>query len=93
MELLFLYLAIINIAAFATYAWDKHISKKRNAWRVPEKNLLLLAAIGGSIGALFAMYTLRHKTLHEKFFIGVPAILILQLILAALLTKNYFIDL
>lgn len=93
MKILLIYLIAINITAYATYAWDKHISKKRNAWRVPEKNLLLLAAIGGSIGALFAMYTLRHKTLHKKFLLGVPAILILQLILMALGAKNYFIDL
>lgn len=93
MTALIIYLVIINIAAFATYAWDKHLSKKRGAWRIPEKNLLLLAAIGGSIGALFAMYTLRHKTLHKKFYLGVPAILIAQLLIALYLTKNYFIDL
>lgn len=89
MEILLIYLLTINIAAFATYAWDKHVSKKKNAWRVPEKNLLLLAAVGGSVGALIAMYTLRHKTLHKKFFLGVPAILVIQVIIALYLTKNY----
>ena len=53
-----------------------------HAWRIPERTLILLAAIGGSVGALSAMYTVRHKTKHNKFTIGVPAILIIQLILA-----------
>lgn len=87
-----LYLIIINIAAFAIYAWDKHLSKKRNARRIPERNLLLIAALGGSIGALLAMYLIRHKTLHKKFSIGVPAILIIQLLIVLFWAKNYFIE-
>lgn len=78
LKLLLVYLAIINIVTFLVYAWDKRLAKKSNARRIPEKNLLLLAAIGGSVGALCAMYKLRHKTLHKKFFIGVPAILLAQ---------------
>ena len=52
---------------------------KQNQWRVPEKTLLGIAAIGGSIGVLAAMYTVRHKTKHARFFLGVPAILICQI--------------
>ena len=51
---------------------DKLLAKE-NAWRIPERTLLMLAAIGGSIGVLLAMYTVRHKTRHAKFFLGVPA--------------------
>ncbi len=92
MEVVLLYLLAINIVAFSTYAWDKHLSKKRNARRIPEKNLLLIAAVGGSIGALLAMYLIRHKTLHKKFSIGVPALLIVQLLIALFCAKNYFIE-
>lgn len=52
---------------------------KQNQWRVPEKTLLGIAAIGGSIGVLAAMYTVRHKTKHARFFLGVPVILICQI--------------
>ncbi|MBR5973204.1 MAG: DUF1294 domain-containing protein [Paludibacteraceae bacterium] len=82
MKYLFIYLIIINIITFIVYAWDKRKAKK-GAWRTPESTLLLLAAVGGSVGALLAMYMLRHKTNHKKFFLGVPAILITQLAIAA----------
>ena len=82
MKYLLIYLIIINIVAFIVYAWDKRKAKK-GAWRTPESTLLLLAAVGGSVGALLAMYMLRHKTNHKKFFLGVPAILIAQLAIAA----------
>ena len=82
MKYLLIYLIIINIITFIVYAWDKRKAKK-GAWRTPESTLLLLAAVGGSVGALLAMYMLRHKTNHKKFFLGVPAILIAQLAIAA----------
>lgn len=75
------WLVFINIFTFAAYALDKY-KAIHHAWRIPERTLILLAAIGGSVGALSAMYTVRHKTKHNKFRIGVPAILIIQLILA-----------
>ena len=73
------YLLVVNIAAFAVYGWDK-MCAKRGMWRVPEKILLLLAFLGGSVGAMVGMAIFRHKTLHWKFRYGVPLILILQLI-------------
>ena len=73
------YLLVINIAAFAVYGWDK-LCAKRDMWRVPEKILLLLAILGGSVGAMAGMAIFRHKTLHLKFRYGVPLILILQLV-------------
>lgn len=73
------YLLVVNIAAFAVYGWDK-MCAKRGMWRVPEKILLLLALLGGSVGAMAGMAIFRHKTLHLKFRYGVPMILILQLI-------------
>ena len=59
---------------------DKFKAKK-NLWRIPEATLMTVAALGGSIGSLLGMYTVRHKTKHVKFTVGIPAILILQIAL------------
>lgn len=79
-----LYLAAINIVTFIVYGIDKW-KAKRSKWRVPESSLLWWAAFGGSVGALLGMKAWHHKTQHNKFRYGVPAILILQLILIGLL--------
>lgn len=75
-------LLLINAITFAVYGYDKFCAK-RGTWRVPEFRLLLLAAIGGSAGALLAMFLFRHKTKHLKFTIGVPVILGLQIFVGA----------
>lgn len=71
------YLIIINVLAFLVYGLDKQ-KAKRGAWRIPEATLLLLAAIGGSVGAFAGMQVFRHKTRHLKFTLGVPVIFLLQ---------------
>ena len=76
-EIFYWYLAIINALVLAVYGGDK-LFAKLDSWRVPEKVLLLLALLGGSIGALLAMQIFRHKTRHLKFRYGVPMILLLQ---------------
>ena len=78
MKILLIYLFAINLIAFVAYGMDKWRAKK-NKWRIPERTLILLAVIGGSIGALAGMYVFRHKTQHMKFKIGVPLILGIQL--------------
>lgn len=85
--ILAIYLIIVNISAFIMYAVDKQKSKK-GSWRISEKTLLGVAFIGGSIGAWYAMYLFRHKTKHWQFVVGVPAILLLQLLAAYLLLKQ-----
>mgnify|MGYP000018228558 FL=1 len=75
-------LLLINAITFAVYGYDKFCAK-RGAWRVPEIRLLGLAALGGSVGALLAMFLFRHKTKHLKFTIGVPVILGLQVFVGA----------
>ena len=88
------YLIVVNISAIAVYGWDK-LSAKQGWQRVPEKILLLLALLGGSVGAMAAMTFLallggsvgamaamtffRHKTRHLKFIYGVPMIFVLQI--------------
>ena len=78
------WLILINIVTFLVFGLDKLLSKHpRFRQRVPEKNLLLLAVVGGSVGALLGMLVFRHKTLHRVFRVGVPVILAVQLLLAA----------
>ncbi len=72
------YLLAANLLTFVTYGIDKYKARHKK-WRIPEATLLLLAALGGSIGALLAMRVFRHKTLHRKFRYGVPAILLVQI--------------
>lgn len=73
------YFLAINLITFIVYGIDKYKAKKAK-WRIPESTLLLMAAIGGSIGAWLGMKVWHHKTLHKKFKYGIPAILLLQII-------------
>lgn len=74
----FWYLGIINLLTILFYGWDKYCAM-RQSWRVPEMTLLLLAAVGGSVGAWVAMQLFHHKTQHWKFRLGVPILLLLQI--------------
>ena len=78
------YLLAINVVTFIVYGIDKYKAKKAK-WRIPEATLLLLAVLGGSIGAWMGMKVWHHKTMHKKFKYGIPAILLIQLALMAYL--------
>ena len=82
--LIYIYLCIINALGFLLMLADKFKAKK-NLWRIPERTLFLVAILGGSIGSLLGMYTVRHKTQHFKFTFGMPLILALQVIAAVLI--------
>ena len=84
MKYLLLYLAVINIIAFAMYGIDKS-KAKHNKWRISENALILVAVFGGSIGAYSGMQIFRHKTKHLKFTVGVPVIFVLQILLGILI--------
>jgi len=79
MNILYIYLAIINVVAFAAYGWDKWKAQK-SKWRTPESTLILFAAIGGALGAYAGMKCFRHKTKHKKFTILVPLFLIVWIV-------------
>ena len=81
-NIILLYLGVINIVAFIVYGIDK-LKARKGMWRTSEATLLMLAVIGGSIGAWLGMKTWHHKTMHKKFKYGVPAIIVIQLALAA----------
>ncbi len=87
--LLLEYLIAVNLIGFALMGIDKYKAKKR-AFRIPEATLFIVAIIGGSIGSIIGMYAFRHKTRHRHFVYGMPAILILQILLIALLLHAPF---
>ena len=74
-----LYLLIINIIGFFIMLIDKQ-KAKRGGWRIPEKTLFIITALGGGIGTVAGMYTFRHKTQKIAFVIGLPLITILEII-------------
>ena len=78
------YLVFVNVIAFLVYGVDK-LKARKGHWRISEATLLLLAIVGGSIGAWLGMKAWHHKTKHLKFMYGLPAILLLQLALAVYL--------
>ena len=69
---------ILNAITFGVYGIDKWKAMK-NRWRIPESTLLLLAVVGGSIGALLGMKVWHHKTMNKKFKYGIPLIIVLQI--------------
>ena len=80
--LLFVYLLGMNAAAYILMAVDK-TNAIRKARRIPEAVLLLIAALGGSLGEWLGMVSLHHKTKHKKFLILVPAFLFIHIALGA----------
>lgn len=87
MSCLTYYLLAINAVAFIMYGIDKYKAKKAK-FRISEATLLLLAVLGGSIGAWMGMKVWHHKTMHKKFKYGIPAILLIQIALMAYLHIN-----
>ena len=81
------YLPVINAVTFLLYGIDKYKAKK-GKWRISEATLLMMAVIGGSIGAWTGMRLWHHKTMHKKFKYGIPIIIILQVVLAVYLLTN-----
>ena len=77
---LLIYLEAVNLIALITFGLDKHRARVHRR-RIPEATLLMLAGIGGCIGALGGMYLFHHKTRKKKFYIGIPAILAAQVVL------------
>ena len=85
-----IYALIINLVGFFSMLIDKRRAKK-NQWRIPEKTLFLFAILGGSIGSNIGMRLFRHKTKHWYFVYGMPAILLIQIIIICLLIGKYYL--
>ncbi len=84
---LIIYLSVVSLGSVIVTVLDK-AAAKRHAWRVPERTLLLLAALGGAPAMLTAMLIIRHKTRHLKFMLGLPLIILLQCAAAVLILRN-----
>ena len=77
----------VNVITFVVYGIDK-LKAKKGKWRVPEATLLLLAVVGGSVGAWCGVRVWHHKTMHAKFKYGIPLIMAMQVgFLVCLMTK------
>ena len=79
-------LIVINVLTFLVYGIDKW-KAKQGSWRISEATLLILAVIGGSIGALLGMQVWHHKTMHKKFKYGLPLILLAQIAIIYFINK------
>ncbi len=79
---LVIYLIVINILAFL-FMWIDKRKAEKGKWRISEAALLTLSLLGGGIGSLAGMYTFRHKTKKLRFTVGIPIILIFEIIVLA----------
>lgn len=79
-----IYLLIINLIGFYMM-WSDKRKAKYGKWRIPEQTLFIVTALGGGIGTISGMYVFRHKTKKLKFTIGLPVLVILEIILVVYL--------
>ena len=89
MKFLYIYLIFINLVAVIVTVHDKRAAV-RGDWRVKERTLLLIAALGGSPAMLLTMLLIRHKTRKMKFMVGIPLIIVLQLVIVYLVLHYGF---
>ncbi len=80
------YLFCISVVAVVVTIWDK-ICAMTGRWRIPEKTLLIISVLGGSVAMYVTMQVIRHKTQKPKFMLGIPAIIVVQLIVAYLIRE------
>lgn len=85
-KLLAYYIVFINLLGIILMFLDKRKAVK-NRWRISENTLMFTALIGGSLGCLIGMYTFRHKTKHKKFTIGIPVLLIANILCIMMIIK------
>lgn len=78
------YFCIISLTAIFLTLTDKY-KAKRNKWRIPESTLLIVGLLGGALCEYITMKLIRHKTLHKKFMLGLPAEIFLHIIIIVLI--------
>ena len=88
-KLLIIYLAVISFVAIIMTIADK-AKAKRDAWRIPEATLMLVGLFGGALSMYVTMKTIRHKTKHKKFMIGLPLEIALHATIACVIIFGKF---
>lgn len=88
MRYFYIYLFLINAAGFVLMLSDRRKAVK-GRWRIPERTLIGVAVLGGSIGCLLGMNLFRHKTQHPKFAVGIPVIFAIQIVIAVLVCTHW----
>ena len=81
-----LYLLMINLIGFGMM-WSDKRRAKWGKWRIPEQTFFIVTALGGGIGTITGMYTFRHKTKKLKFTIGLPTLVILEILLIIIMWR------
>lgn len=90
MKYILIYIAVISVVTATVTFYDKKAAKKWTKHRVPEKVLFLLAFSGGSLAEFLTMLRIRHKTKHKRFMIGLPIIMVLQVVIIWLILTQGF---
>lgn len=85
-----IYLSLISLVAIIITVADKYAAKK-GMWRIPEATLMLIGLLGGATAMFITMRTVRHKTKHKKFMIGLPLMIALHAALICLIVFKFFI--
>ena len=80
-KIILMWFAVISLVAVIVTVADK-IKARRGAYRISEAALMSVSALGGSVAMLVTMLTIRHKTKHIKFMLGIPIIILFQIIVA-----------
>ena len=84
------YIVIISIIGWILPIVDKKRAQK-DEWRIRERTLFIVSALGGSLAMYLSMKKYRHKTKHKRFMIGIPAIMIVQIVIILLILYFCFI--
>ena len=84
-----IYMLAISLLAVIVTIIDKKRAIKHK-YRIPERTLIVISALGGSVAMLITMNIIRHKTKHLKFMVGIPIIIIVQIALLVYII-NYII--
>ncbi len=82
MEIFLIWVGAANVVAIIMTLLDKSFARKKGARRIPEWKLFAAALLGGALGMYATMRRIRHKTLHKRFMVGLPMIIVLQIFLA-----------
>ncbi len=86
-SLLAAYLIIINILSLLMFGYDK-LKAKKNGWRIPESRFFILGLLGGAVGIYTGMRIFRHKTKHMLFIVGIPLLVVLNLVIIYYLIRG-----